>query len=95
MIVHIVVFRMKSDKKEQLSALKAALEALPEQIEQIQFYEVGINEVESARSFDMSLYSKFNSYEEMQTYQKHPAHQAVLQQLLDASENIYAVDYTL
>lgn len=95
MLVHIVVFRFKEDRKGEMKALRAALESLPGLIEEIEFYEVGLNEVESARSFDMSLYSKFTSYESMQRYQAHAAHQAVLKQLLDASEQIYAVDYTL
>ncbi|MCA9912642.1 MAG: Dabb family protein [Anaerolineae bacterium] len=95
MVVHIVMFRFKEGRKEEAPALRAALESLPGLIEEIEFYEVGINEVESARSFDMSLYSKFASYEAMQRYQAHAAHQAVLKQLLDASETIHAVDYTI
>ncbi len=95
MIVHIVVFRLKPEHKEHAPGLKAALDSLPGQIAEIQAYEVGLNEVDSPRAFDMSLYSKFDSYEAMARYQKHPAHQAVLKRLLEASESIHSVDYTI
>jgi len=95
MIAHLVFFKAKPDQKDRLSEVKARLEALPPIIAEIKQYEVGINEVESARAYDMSLYSQFDSYDTMQVYQQHPDHQAVLKLILDVMDNIYAVDYTL
>jgi len=95
MIVHVVMFKAQTSQKDQLPAIKAKLEALPAQIEQIQQYEVGLDEVGSDRSYDMVLYSRFASYDDLQTYQQHPEHQAVLSDIQAVMAQVHAVDYTL
>ncbi len=93
MIAHIVVLKLKD--KSAAGELKAALEALPAKIEQIRKYEVGIDEVESPRSFHMSLYSQFESYDDLKIYNEHPDHVAVLGIIREHAETVHAVDYTL
>jgi hypothetical protein len=93
MIAHIVVFKCKD--KSSASEIKKHLETLPAQIPQIVKYELGVDEIDSARSLHLALYSHFESYETLAIYQEHPAHQAVLPFIREVSETIYSVDYTL
>jgi hypothetical protein len=54
--------------------IKADLEALKSQIEQIRHIEVGIDASGLADSFDVVLYTEFNNIEDFKIYQNHPAH---------------------
>ena len=93
MIAHIVVFKCKD--KASAAEIKQRLEALPAIIPQIKKYEIGLDEIDSARSYHLSLYSHFETYEDMGIYQVHPAHQEALGFIRDVSEAIHTVDYTL
>lgn len=93
MITHVVMFQFKPDQKDRAPELEQALMALPATIEQIQHYEVGLNIIESARACDMVLISKFESLDDLQTYQAHPDHQDVLKLVREITESIHAVDY--
>lgn len=93
MIAHIVVFKFK-DKASAIE-VKKRLETLPAQIPQIKKYELGIDEVDSARSYHLALYSQFEGYETLGIYQLHPAHQEALAYIREVSEAIHTVDYTL
>lgn len=92
MITHIVFFKVKEPHLAQ--EIKTKLEALPPLIPQIITFELGLNELESPRAFDLSLYSTFESYETMKTYQDHPEHQAVLPFIRESCSAIHSVDYT-
>jgi len=79
MLKHIVLFRFKdfaegSDKVENIRRLKSQLEALTEIIEEIEFFEVGINLGNSDPAYDLALLSEFRSREDLHSYQKHPEH---------------------
>lgn len=93
MIAHVVFLKVKN--KSQAGAIKEKLEALPAQIPEIKKYEVGIDEVESERSFDICLYSQFDSYDTLKIYNEHPAHVEVLGFIRQHAEKVHAVDYTL
>ena len=75
MIKHIVIWPMKEDVTvEQKTEMKNRLEALDGKVSELRKIEVGIDE--SAGT--MSLYSEFNSMEDLNAYQVHPEHQAVV-----------------
>ena len=75
MIKHIVIWPMKEDVTvEQKTEMKNRLEALDGKVSELRKIEVGIDE--SAGT--MSLYSEFNSMEDLNSYQVHPEHQAVV-----------------
>jgi len=93
MIAHVVFLKLKD--KTQAGAIKEKLETLPAKISEIKKYEVGIDEVESGRSFDMCLYSQFESYDTLKIYNDHPAHIEVLGFIREYAEKVHAVDYTL
>jgi hypothetical protein len=98
MIRHIVMFKMKEfsgkdEKLNQATRLKAALEALPDLIPEIRFYEVGLNFVDSARALDMVLISYFNSINELEKYRVHPEHLKVIDMVKELTEYTVVVDY--
>lgn len=93
MITHIVFLKLKD--KANAEEIKARLDALPAQIPEIKTYEVGIDEMDTARSFHLSLYSQFDSYDALKVYNEHPAHVEVLGFIRENAEIVHAVDYTL
>ncbi len=92
MITHIVFLKLKD--KTIADEIKARLDALPAQIPEIKTYEIGIDELDTARSFHMSLYSQFESYDTLKIYNEHPAHVEVLGFIREQAEVVHAVDYT-
>jgi len=94
MIVHIVFLKFKEPNKEQnIAKIKTMLEDMVGKIEQIQKLEVGINFNGSERSCDMSLYTEFNSKEDLQSYAIHPMHQKVIEFIRKVTEYTKVVDY--
>jgi hypothetical protein len=100
MIKHIVMFKLKEraegrDKVGNIAALKGMLESLPANIEEIRFFEVGINFLEASVAYDVVLVSEFESIEALYSYQKHPEHLKVLGFVSQACESRVVVDYVL
>jgi len=94
MIVHIVFLKFKEPNKEQnIAKIKTMLEDMVGKIAQIQKLEVGINFNSSERSCDMSLYTEFNSKEDLLSYAKHPMHQKVIELIREVTEYTKVVDY--
>ncbi len=98
MLKHIVMFKLKewaegSDRAANIKALKAKLEALPAQIKEIEFFEVGINFIEASVAYDMVLVSEFESKEALFSYQKHPEHVLVAGFVGKVCEGRIVVDY--
>lgn len=83
MIKHIVFFNLVDEaegktKMEHALHIKRELEALANVIPQIKKIEVGINHPETPQSnWDISLYSEFESLEDLDIYQEHPEHKKV------------------
>lgn len=93
MLTHIVMFKFKENTPEVCQELKARLEALPAQIPQIRYYEVGINSIPSNRSYDMSLISRFDSVDDLGIYNQHPVHVKVVEYVRTIVEKSVVVDY--
>ncbi len=100
MLKHIVMFKLKeraegSDRPTNIKALQEKLEALPAQIKEIKFFEVGINSIETGVAYDMVLVSEFESKEALFSYQKHPEHVLVANFVGKVCESRIVVDYVL
>lgn len=75
MIKHIVIWKMKDEvSAEQKQEMKNRLEALDGRISELRKIEIGIDE----GSGTMSLYSEFDTEDDLIAYQMHPDHQAVV-----------------
>lgn len=100
MIVHIVVWKLKEidaqDKKEKIGTkIKQMLEDLKNTIPQIVKLECGLNFNNSDSAFDISLYSMFDSIENLQIYQNHPDHKMVAEFISKSVAKRAVVDYEL
>jgi hypothetical protein len=100
MIKHIVMFKLKEfadgrNKIGNIGALKAMLEALPPKIEEIKFFEVGVNFFEGIAAYDVVLISEFDSVEALQRYQKHPLHLNVFDFVSKTCNSRVVVDYVI
>jgi hypothetical protein len=98
MIKHIVMWKLKdfaegNSKKDNAQKIKSDLENLKSKIKEIEKMEVGINFNSSDCAFDAVLYSEFKNKEDLETYQKHPEHQAVSAFVGKIREDRKVVDY--
>ncbi len=93
MLTHIVLFRLKDKSEESLQKMKEVLLGLEGQIPCLKFIEVGTDILHSERSYDVGLYTKFDTLEDMEAYQTHPAHVKVLEYVKTVKESSVAIDY--
>lgn len=93
MFTHIVLFKLKDKSQETIQKIKKDLLELKEKIPLIKFMEVGIDVVHSERSYDIALYTKFDSLEDMKAYQAHPDHVKFSQYVSTVRESSVSLDY--
>lgn len=96
MIKHIVFWKLKEQadgrsKAENAQLIKEKLEALRGQVDGLINIEVGINFVDG--NYDVALYSELATKDDLDVYQNHPKHQAVLPFVRAVVEDRKAVDY--
>lgn len=97
MVKHIVTFKLTGTAAERRSIaeqFRAALLALPEQIEVLQSIEVGINE-NPAETWDVVLTAVVGSMADVDVYARHPAHVAAAALLAGHKECRACVDYEI
>ncbi len=100
MLKHIVMFKLKdsaegANKAENIQRLKSRLEALEKVIDEIKFFEVGVNSIGSNVTYDLVLYSKFDTEKDFFSYQEHPEHLKVKDFVTKACENRVVVNYSI
>lgn len=96
MVVHIVMFKFKEEnKKVNIAKVKDKLENLEKSIDVLKSIEVGINFNESERAMDLSLYSTFDTEEDLKTYATHEEHLKVVSLIKEVTLESKVVDYIL
>ncbi len=96
MIVHIVIFKFKDENKESnIVEVEKKLNSLVELIPTLKSIEVGIDFNQSERAFDLSLYSTFDSKEDLKAYAVHPEHLKVVDLIKSVTTESKVVDYNL
>ena len=94
MIVHIVMFKFKEENRTQnIKIVEQKLGDLVEKIDVLQSMEVGVDFNGSERAFDLSLYSTFESKENLKTYATHPEHLKVVALIKEVTQESKVVDY--
>lgn len=94
MIVHIVMFVFKKENKtENLQKAKEILEALMGKVPSLLSMEVGLDFMQSERSFDLVLTSTFADKDGLSEYAVHPAHLEVVSFIKEVTEAAKVVDY--
>lgn len=95
MVKHIVSFKLSGTPEERMEValkFKAALEALPEQIEVLRSMEVGIN-ANPNETWDVVLTAVVDTMADVEVYAKHPAHVAAAGLLAGHKDSRACVDY--
>lgn len=96
MIVHIVMFKFKDESKSSnIEEVIKRLNALVELIPTLKSMEVGVNFTISERAFDLSLYSTFETKEDLDAYAVHPEHLKVVELIRSVTVESKVVDYIL
>lgn len=81
------------DKNEIMDRVKKDLEGLKNFIPEIKTMEIGRNSNELPTSFDIALYSEFESMEDLEIYKEHPEHVKVAQFIRQVTADAVVVDY--
>lgn len=100
MIKHIVMWKFKdfaegATKQENLSKVKAMLEALPEKIDFIREMHVELNVNPKDGMYDAVLISAFDSIEDVNNYRVHPEHKKISSFVALVRESRASVDYEI
>jgi hypothetical protein len=98
MIKHIVVWKLKesahgNSKKQNALLIKQKLESLNGKIDGMITMEVGINISDTENSADIVLYSAFESKKDLDNYQNHLEHKALMPFIKEARSERWMVDY--
>lgn len=91
MITHIVVSKLKN--KSDAEKVRDKILEMQGKIPQIRYMEVGIDIGNSPKSWDVALYSKFDSMETLQEYLTHPLHVEVSEFNASLRESMMMIDY--
>jgi len=97
MTKHIVMFKLRGtaeSRRELALRFKAALDALPAQIDVLQSMEVALNE-NPGEDWDIVLTAIVPTLADVATYANHPAHLAAAAIIGEAREARACVDYSL
>ncbi len=96
MIVHIVMFKFQEENKtSNLLKVEKELNNLVQKIDELKSIEVGIDFNQSDRAFDLSLYSTFETKEDLSAYAIHPEHLKVVTLIKSVTLESKVVDYTI
>lgn len=100
MVKHIVVWRLKegahgNTKNQNAIIIKEMLESLTDKIPGILKMEVGINFSTTDNCSDIVLYSEFASKQDLDNYQNHQEHKAVMPFIMEARSERRMVDYEI
>ena len=96
MIVHIVIFKFKEENKNSnIELVTQKLNDLVGHIDELKSIEVGVDFNQSERAFDLSLYSTFQTKEDLKAYAVHPEHVKVVELIKSVTLESKVVDYEL
>ena len=96
MIVHIVMFKFKEQNRaSNIELVAKELNALVDKIDVLQSIEVGVDFNRSQRAFDLSLYSTFETENDLKTYATHEEHLKVVALIKEVTSESKVVDYRL
>lgn len=96
MFTHVVLFKLKENTEDNVTFVANTLKAMEGKIAQLKGLEVGIDELNTERSFDVCLITRFNSRNDMNNYQVHPYHvNEVLNKIKPYIEVSKVADYNI
>ena len=98
MVKHIVMWKLKENangnsKEANAKLMKEKIESLKGKISGINILEVGFNFSKNENHSDVVLYSEFKSKEDLDNYQIHPLHKALIPFIMETTSERRLVDY--
>lgn len=97
-IRHVVSWKLatmdETERAHHAAGIKRGLESLPAVIPQLRYLQVGVNAV-PGDNFDVVLISDFETLDDIQVYQEHPAHCEVAAFIRSVVSSRAAVDYEI
>ena len=95
MIEHLVLFRSKeSCTEETRNKIVAEARTLKSHIPELLYMSAGINWSERGDGYQLALVGRFQDKATLDIYQKHPAHQAFVNEWVKPHiEKVIAIDY--
>ena len=94
MVTHIVLFKLKDNSADSIRQAQEKLLSMNGKVDLLRHLEVGLDVIHSARSYDIALFTRFDSLDDLQAYQVHPYHGGdVAPYMREASEAVAVVDY--
>ena len=94
MVKHIVMWKFHSnvsenDKEEMVARLKSLTDSVP----QLRKITAGLDLSRKERSWDIALYSEFDSIDDLHAYAVHPEHIKVAEFIKTLASEVAAVDF--
>lgn len=94
MIAHIVLFKLTTPTPENIAAVRDMLLSMDGKVPMLRHLEAGADVIRSERSYDVALYTRFDSLDDLQAYQVHPYHAGTVVPFMKANcSSIVAADY--
>lgn len=94
MIKHIVFFKFKPELSQaDRDKAVAALKELPDKIDFIRSFEVGLDLLHASRSWDGALIETFDDLDALNRYAGHDDHLPVIEIMRNSCDAIGSVDY--
>lgn len=92
MVLHSVFVRVHDRSPEHARAVHDELVRLESKIPGLTMWHVQINDLAPAAEYDLALITAFERQEDLEVYQKHPAHLDVLTRIRPLIEKSAIVD---
>lgn len=95
MIEHLVLFRPKAGLSEETrNKIVTECRALKNHIPELLYLSAGINWSERGDGYELALSSRFKDKASLDIYQKHPVHQAFVNEWVKPHiDKVIAIDY--
>ena len=93
MVKHIVMFKLAEKNQKNLSQAIAALNSLRGNIETLKSLELGIDFLNSERSYDFVLTALFDDREGLKKYAGHKNHLPVVEKMRSLCSSSIVVDF--
>ncbi len=96
MIAHIVLFKLAEPTPANIAQAKELLLSMDGKVPMLRHLEVGVDVLRSERSYDVALYTRFDSLDDLKAYQVDPYHGGTVAPYMKANSSAVAVvDYEL
>lgn len=90
-VIHNVLFKLK--RPEDIEEAVALLRGMEGKIDVLKGIEVGVDRLGTPRSWHVALITRFDSWDDLETYRTHPVHQPVLAHMAGVAETAAVVDF--